>query len=402
MKKYILFTCLLLACCKLYAQNACEELQQIHGGFQGASKSFDTIQHVTDAGWGIYNSQFLKTIAGIEASGTGNIANGMLLTTYAKYVDELYKHGKYKEIEAAGARAFEILKKIPADENSYPFRCRGEKRSYDFTRGQIYFACDLLLNEMAIAATLNKSSNGSYYFTWALRKNFLNQNARSTSTAAGVVLQNRVERQLYDDTTFYAAFEFIRTFYTISDLYYTFKPRSEDSTYKTAINVLARNEYIKMPVPAIIPNAYQVVYADTLEKPAMYLLCYMKIQNDSTLPLTDKLMLLKKALQTYEANGNKGYAFLGALSFNAAIVNDYKCVAFTQSVIAGGDKELMEMLANTFAGFSKNNYIWYEYCAHLLYHALGQDSKAKKMYNAINKKDREWLLTEMHLGPLYK
>ncbi|HWB27767.1 MAG TPA: hypothetical protein VG738_19970 [Chitinophagaceae bacterium] len=401
MKEYILFTCLLFACCNLYAQNACEELQQIHSDFQGTSKAFDTIQNVTDAGWGAYTSQFLKTIAGIEAKSTGDIAKGMLLTTYAKYIDELYKRAKYNEIEAAGTRAFELLKKIPTDEKSYPFSCRGINRSYDFTQGQIYFACDLLLSEMATATILNKGGNGSYYFTWALRKNFLNQSARSTNIAAGVVLQNRAEKAIFDDTTFYAAFEFVRTFYTINSLYYTFKSRSEDETYKIAIDALARDEYVKMHIPAIIPNAYQVVYADTLEKPAMYLLCYMKIQQDSTLPPEHKLMLLKKALQTYEANGKSGYPFLGTLSFTAAVPNEYNCVTFTQSVINNSDKELMERLANTFAGFSKNNYIWYEYCAHLLYHALGQDNKAKKMYNTIHKNDKEWLLNEKHLGPVY-
>ena len=92
-------------------------------------------------------------------------------------------------------------------------------------------------------------------------------------------------------------------------------------------------------------------------------------------------------LKTWYANDKKGLDFI---NFSNQLTS-YGTHA-TEQIIAAGDRELMELVADFInEGFNHENYGYLNYCAYLLYNNLGMEKKANKMYKRVYKGLRERL-----------
>ncbi|HEX2682317.1 MAG TPA: hypothetical protein VHL77_00190, partial [Ferruginibacter sp.] len=117
--------------------------------------------------------------------------------------------------------------------------------------------------------------------------------------------------------------------------------------------------YYYYPYPSYFQDLYEYLAEDSAQ-------VYQYIQQG----------ILKMLLKTWYANDKKGLDFI---HFSGQL-NRYGVDA-TKKIIAGGDTELMELLADfIIKEYNSKNNDPLNYYAYLLYNALHMDKKAEKAY----------------------
>ena len=243
--------------------------------------------------------------------------------------------------------------------------------------GLISMACEAAFRIGKPNTTMRFFMGGNYYMNGYASK-------ADVFLATGQILRNRLDRGLVDDTTFLAAYFHLkssRELNSVDDI-----SRSWGRSFqKEALAVLTDNRFLKYKAPETKHGRfYYHPYA------SYYQDLYAYLKTDST-QRNQYLQqgILKMLLKTWLSNDKNGLDFI---HFSEQLTS-YGTHA-TEQIIAAGDRELMELVADFInKGFDHKNYDYLNYCAYLLYNSLGMEKKANKIYKRVDKGWREKLPT---------
>lgn len=206
---------------------------------------------------------------------------------------------------------------------------------------------------------------------------------------AGQVMQYRLKRNLVDDTTFMAAYNYLKSMYTdksLLQLMNGFGTFPEDDAIKVITNPMFVTH--KFPEVRRLQFAY---YPDSYYFQDLYE--YLKGRDSVNTYLEHNV--LKMLLKIYYANNKKGIDVMKLSDeLRCCMRSDEsgtKAIPTIQKIINSGDKELMLLLADFIREAYGHNYFYPDenYGAYLIYRELGNEKLANKMYNRIEKRIRD-------------
>ena len=374
------------------AQGACAPLAEKEIAFNAESRAFLALTNKTSAdrsafaaSYRQYKEFFTSEVENGWAGPYQNIAAYMglkIVTAYCYYA--MQGENKEKELVKEAQWAFDKFFPYINFGDDASIKCRTRANGGITIEVEDYrkVGSGLVRDACEAAFTLGKPDDAMRFF---MAGNYYMNGYASNSDAypmTGQILQNRLSRGLIDDTTFIAAYFHLRSsleLKTIADI----TSSIGRSFNKEALAVLTDSRFLKYKAPETKHGRfYYYPY------PSYHQDLYAYLKTDST--LRNQYLqqgILKMLLKTWYANDKKGLDFI---NFSNQLTS-YGTHA-TEQIIAAGDRELMELVADFInEGFNHENYGYLNYCAYLLYNNLGMEKKANKMYKRVYKGLRERL-----------
>ena len=374
------------------AQSPCEILTEKESGFNQKAEAFVALQTKTAAArsafaasYGQYKDFFTTAVEHGWGGAYETIAAYMGLKTVTAYC--------YYALQEAGNEN-ELLKEAQwAYDKFLPFIDFGDEFEIKCnigSNGRVIISLDeyrkvgsgLASLASEAAFRLGKPNTAMRFFMGG--NYYMNGYASKADVffLTGQILSNRLDRGVVDDTTFIAAYFHLkssRELNSFSDITRSFGK----SFQKEALAVLTDTKFVKYKAPETKHGRfYYHPY------PSYYQDLYDYLKTDST--QHNQFLqqgILKMLLKTWLANDKNGLDFI---HFSQQLTS-YGTHA-TEQIIAAGDRELMELVADFINdGFDHKNYDYLNYCAYLLYNSLGMEKKANKMYKRVDKGWREKL-----------
>lgn len=370
----------------LHAQGACSVLADNEEAFIKEAKDYLALGNKTKATqqafagrYRQYRDYFLQQLAV-----TGNYA-GMAafigLKEVRAYCGKVLQQGNEMELLKEVQWAFEkFLPYIDFGDKSEISCSTGANSTMHFSRDEFRDVCtDLVTAASQSAFALGKPEaamrllmTGNYY---------MNGYKRSADLygVTGAILHQRLvvpANPLIDDTTFIAAYYHLYScneLKSLADIAMSFGKSYE----KEALSVITDNRFLNYKVPETKHGFYYYYPYPSYFQSLYDYLCNDTARQEQYL----QQGVLKMLLKTWYANGKTG---LDYIHFSQQLTQ-YGTNA-TQAIIAAGDKELMELVADFIAqGFNTKYYDQTNYCGYLLYAALHMDKKANKLYKRVAK-----------------
>ncbi|MEP7237740.1 MAG: hypothetical protein ABI685_07745 [Ferruginibacter sp.] len=240
----------------------------------------------------------------------------------------------------------------------------------DYQSAASYF----LTSAVETAFYVNKPQLAMKFFMRGVIDESYNGTAK-VNIMAGTVLEQRLNNKQVDDTTFWAAYHYLNTSHAEKS-FFTLLGEFGHSHEAEALKVITDPMFLKhkMMKEKYLGYRYYAPYYQDL---------FSYLQQDTIRDNWFAQQVLKMTLKTYYANGKDGLypsRLSGSLKYRNAI----------DKIIETGDQELMDLLADFISKEYKG--VEYEdlyYSAYKLYHAMGDEKKADKIFNRIDKSRRE-------------
>ncbi len=378
-----------------FCQNFCANMRDKERSFNELSKKYFDLLTPTAKEQSAYEAACItyKSIFAEAASQNildHNIPQMLGLKVSMLYMKSLEDQGKYKKVLEEATDAYEHFFRLIYFYEKNTATCGVSSGSSMVLTKENFqtIASPYLCITINAAFETNDPDLACGFFMGGIYNEGFKRTA-DVNKIAGRVMQYRLKRNLVDDTTFMAAYNYLNSMYTEKSL---FQLMNGFGTFpeEDAIKVITDPMFVSHKFPEVrrLQFAY---YPDSYYFQDLYE--YLKGKDSINTYLEHNV--LKMLLKVYYANKKEGIDVMrlsGALS--CCVRNDEtgtKIIPAIQKMIDGGDKELMKLLADYIREvYNKDDYFPdMHYGAYLLYHALGDEKSADKMYNRIEKRIRE-------------
>lgn len=395
MKRSLVTLALTIAfCISASAQNLCTQMQEKEASFNELAKKFMAIPSPSDreivefeTSCVVYTSAFVDAAAKWSEV-DHNVPNIIGMKPATMYMYQLVKSGRYDDAFQEASYCYDNLFRFIDFGDKDEIRCSKSSGVSMVMSKSSYrtIASAFLCIAIKAAFKVNKPEIAMLFFWGGIINDGFNKSGEVNEMAKDV-MQYRLGKHLVDDTTFRAAYTLLNTLReerSFLQVMGSFMKFPEDD----AIKVITDPKFIKYSPPEIrhgfnYYHPYPSYFHDLYE--------YLK-SDTADLPIQHAVM--KMMFKTYYANEEKGIDYIHFSNQLRCCMpagqGGTKVIPTIEKIIAGGDAELMQLLADFIRkGYTQVYFPDEYYGAYLLYHALGDEKSAGKMFNRIEKRIRD-------------
>jgi|GEM_PF-3062844 len=317
-----------------------------------------------------------------------NMPRTLGLKVVMAHLQQLAALGKYQAVANEARYGYDYFFRFIDFSDNPEVRCSKGNSSMILTRDNFRnVATPFICEAVNASLEINNPALASFIFMGGTYKNALKRTGNLNETA-GALMQYRLDHKLIDDTTFIVAYTYLNTLRehkSMMQLMKGFMKFPEED----ALKVITDPIFIKHAPPLVKRGMYDYYpYAEYFED------LYAYLKDDSAyLPIQHGV--LKMLFKVYNANDKVGIDVLHMSGYlrgsREGQAPGAKAMPTIQKIIDAGDKELMLLLADFIRDVYKksDSFPSEDYGAYLLYHALGDERSANKMYSRIEKRVRD-------------